>query len=127
MRRTLFFLAGVAFGAGLLIMLSAGSGAGTPFGVAFCAFLVVGTAIGGRWGPGPVAKGRRAPHLARAGVATAALCAVAAGMLAWRPSVGDGLPVAQFLGCMAAGALLMVPVGLMGREPRDDERALIDS
>ena len=119
MRRLLFFLDGVVVGAGLLILFSAGSGAGTPFGIAFCAFFVVGTAIGGRWGRGPVAKEVRAPLLARGGVAVVSLCAVMAGMIRWRPSLGESLPMGWFLSCMGVGGVLMIPVGLMGRDPGD--------
>ncbi|GIF40411.1 hypothetical protein Axi01nite_47220 [Actinoplanes xinjiangensis] len=118
MRRLLFFLCGVALGVSLLIMLSAGTGAGAPFGIAFCALLVVGTAIGGRWGRGPVARGVQAPYLARAGIAVVVLCALMVGMLIWKPFLGDGLPMGWFLACIAASGLLMVPVGLMGRKPK---------
>jgi hypothetical protein len=118
-RRLLFVLNGVVVGVGLLILLSAGSGAGTPFGIAFCAFLVVGAAIAGRWGPGPVAKGVQAPYLTRTGVAVALLCALAICMLLWQPSLGGSLPMGWFLGCMAASGILMVPVGLMGRNPEE--------
>jgi hypothetical protein len=119
MRRWLFFLNGVVVGVGLLIMLSAGTGGGIPFGIAFCALLAVGTAVAGRWGPGPVAKGVQAPYLARTGVVVVLLCALMAGMLLWRPFLGEGLPTGWFLGCMAMGGVLMVPVGWMGRRPEE--------
>ncbi|MCI4061191.1 hypothetical protein MRQ36_00825 [Micromonospora sp. R77] len=116
----LFFLSAAAVGVGVLILMTAGTGAGTWFGITFCGLLVLGSAVGGRWGRGPVARGVRAPLLATAGVALLGLCAVAGIMLVWRPSVGAGLPMVPFLLCMAIGSLLMVPVGVMGDEA--DER-----
>ena len=117
-RRLLFFLACATAGAGLLILLSSGNGNGTPFGVAFCALLVTGGALGGRRGRGPVARGVAAPELTMAGLGGLLLCAVAAALLLWRPSTGDGLPVWPFLTCMAVSLLLMVIVGRMGdRQP----------
>ena len=116
LRRLLLFASCALAGTGLLILLSAGTGAGLPFGIGFCALLVVGGAVGGRWGPGPVSRGVRAPQLARAGVGLLALCALAGGWLLWRPEVGDGMPLWRFLLFMAAAAILMVPVGLMGRD-----------
>jgi hypothetical protein len=115
MRRLLFFLSATATGAGLVILLSAGTGAGLPFGLAIGAILIVGAAVGGRWGRGPVARGVQARYLAQTGVLVVVLCAVLAGMLLWRPSLGRDLPMAWFLGCMALGGILMVPVGRMGR------------
>ena len=119
MRRLLFFLSGVFVGAGMLILFSAGNGAGTPFGIAFCTFLVAGTAIGGRWGRGPVAKGVQAPDLVRAGVAVVSLSVLMVGMLLWWPFLGRLLPMGWFVGCMVVGGILMMPVGLMGRNPED--------
>ncbi|MEU8071480.1 MULTISPECIES: barstar family protein [unclassified Micromonospora] len=114
LRRVLFFLACVAVGVALLMLLSAGNGAGRWFGVTFCALLAVGGAVGGRWGRGPVARGVRAPHLARGALASLPLCVLAGVLIWWRPSVGTGLPIVPFLICMTLGLLLMVPVGLMG-------------
>lgn len=114
MRRMLFFLACVAVGVGLLILFSAGEGAGTWFGITFCGLLMLGGAIGGRRGRGQVARGVQAPQLATTGLMVLVLCALAGIVLFWRPSVGVGLPMVPFLLCMAIGGLLMVPVGLMG-------------
>ncbi|MEV4637869.1 hypothetical protein AB0J80_10990 [Actinoplanes sp. NPDC049548] len=114
MRRLLFFLSSAVLGAGLVILLSAGSGAGTWFGIAFCSLLVVGGAAGSRWGPGPVARGIRAPQLSLMSGIVLALSALAALLLLWRPSIGAGLPLYPFLGCVAVSALLLMPVGLMG-------------
>lgn len=119
MRKLLFLLNGVVVGLGMLILFSAGNGAGTPFGIAFCALLVAGTAIGGRWGRGPVAEGVRAPYLVRAGAAVVSLGVVMVGMLLWQPFLGQSLPMGWFVGCMVVGGILMVPVGLMGRKPED--------
>ncbi|MFI7430768.1 hypothetical protein ACIBPB_27610 [Micromonospora sp. NPDC049836] len=110
----LFFLANVAVGVGLLILPSAGSGAGTWFGSTFCALLALGGAVGGRWGRGPVARGMSAPHLATGGPMVVGLCALAGVLVLWRPSVEADLPRVPFLACLALGALLMVPVGLLG-------------
>ena len=118
-RRLLFFLSGVVVGVGMLILLSAGNGAGTPFGIASCALLVAGTAIGGRWGRGPVAKGVQAPYLVMAGVAVVSLSVLMVGMLLWWPFLGQSLPMGWFVGCMVVGGILMVPVGLMGRRPEN--------
>lgn len=73
-------------------------------------------------GPGPVARGVPAPRLAMGGLAVLGLCALAGLLVWWRPSAGAGLPVVPFLACMALGALLMVPVGLLGGDThgRDD-------
>ncbi|WP_430786635.1 hypothetical protein [Actinoplanes sp. G11-F43] len=122
MRRMLFFLIGVAVGAALLIILSAGNGAGTPFGIGFFTFLTVGSAIGGRWGPGPIARGVRAPFLSAAGVTILVLCVPTVGLLLWRPFLGDVVPLGWFLLCMAVAGLLMIPVGRMGRDQRAEGR-----
>ncbi|MFG1921884.1 hypothetical protein [Cryptosporangium sp. NPDC048952] len=116
MRHVLFVLAATSFGIGLLILLSAGTGAGTPFGVGFAVLLVLGTVVGGRWGRGPVARGVRAPQLARAGAAGLVLLPAAALLCLWRPGAVAGLPIWPFLLCLAISGLLMVPVGLMGAE-----------
>ncbi|WBB91319.1 hypothetical protein [Verrucosispora sp. WMMC514] len=110
----LFFLACVAAGVGLLILFSAGEGAGLWLGITAGGFLMLGGAIGGRWGRGQVARGVQAPRLTTTGLMVLGLCALAGIMLVWRPSVGAGLPMVPFLLCMAIAALLMVPVGLMG-------------
>lgn len=58
-RQVLFVLAATSSGIGFIVLLSAGTGAGTPFGIGFAVLLVLATVIGGRWGRGPVARGVR--------------------------------------------------------------------
>ncbi|MFC4147916.1 hypothetical protein ACFO0M_16785 [Micromonospora mangrovi] len=125
MRRLLLLLSATAVGVGLMILMSAGTGAGTWFGITFCVLLIVGAAVGGRWGRGPVARGVRAPLLAGVGELVLGLCAVMGVMLIWRPSVGADLPMVPFLLCMALGSLLMVPVGLMGDETDGEPGAAV--
>ncbi|TQS46856.1 hypothetical protein [Cryptosporangium phraense] len=110
----LFVLAATSCGIGLLILLSAGTGAGTPFGVGFAVLLVLGSVIGSRWGRGPVARGVRAPQLVAAGAAGLVLLLAAAALCLWRPGAVAGLPIWPFLLCMAISGWLMVLVGMMG-------------
>ncbi|AEV85869.1 hypothetical protein ACWT_4850 [Actinoplanes sp. SE50] len=121
MRRLLFLLASATLGAGLLILLSAGTGAGRPFGIAFCALLTVGGAVGARRGRGPVARGVRSPQLAANFGCALGLCVLATLLWWWRPSVGTGMPIGAFLGCSAVSAVLMIVVGLTGRRAETGE------
>jgi hypothetical protein len=114
MRRLLYFLACVALGIGVVIMLSAGTGAGTPFGIAICVLMVLCGVLGG-WVRGPIADGAQAPQLAGTGSAVALLSLFAGAMLLWRPALGTGLPMGSFLICLTVAGLLLIPVGLMGR------------
>ncbi|WP_157018139.1 hypothetical protein [Cryptosporangium arvum] len=116
MRQVLFVLAATSSGIGFIVLLSAGTGAGTPFGIGFAVLLVLATVIGGRWGRGPVARGVRAPQLVRGGAAGLVLLSAAALLYLWRPNAVAGLPIWPFMLCMATSGLLMVLVGMMGAD-----------
>jgi hypothetical protein len=117
MRRLLYFLACATVGAGILILMSGGTGAGTPFGIGICVVLVLSGAAGSRWGRGPVARGVPAPELARVGLSVVVLCVLGGVMLLWRPALAKALPMWPFLICMAVGGLLLAFVSRMGQEP----------
>ncbi len=117
MRRMLLLLASAAMGAAFLILLSAADGAVPWIGVGMCVLSVVVGAVGGRSGSGPVARDVEARRLSLLGLLSVALAAVAGVMLAWRPTIGAGLPMAGFLSCMAMTGLLLVPAGLTAATP----------
>src|SRR5690242_9619699 len=62
-RRVLFFGACTATGIGLWAFGRGFGGIGTWAGLGCCMLATIGGIAGGRWGPGPVARGVRAPWL----------------------------------------------------------------